>query len=1017
MNKQLAVWLGIIGLFFVVTVTFIIQWIHPSVSYPQAKDGVLDARAWNFAEEGFIPLRGEWDFYEGKLLTPDDLPIMTRDAKAVPAQVPGGWKEIEGFPNERGFGAGTYHLKIYVSKADIYSFRGKKMRMSSHIFMNNTDLGGTGKTSLSPDAFVSSNVPFVGAAHSGGETIDILIQVASFKYLEGGLVQAPEFGLDDDILNRRDHSRLADMIVVTMLLVFGLYYAGMFRQWRKEAHLMYFSFFCLATGLFFSIDNEILAMLLIPGLSFLWLQKLLFLFSYLSFIFFVLYAYSYLGEPDNIVFRWLRRCSMIYFLVFMIIPNMYLRSIFFIAIILQVVTFVTVFYAIFRSRSRGAPGSFAILLGIFFLIVSWIYAQLRYEMALDNPYYLVVTPLLLVFSQAFLISNRMQEAFKRSERLAEQLIIHDKQKDEFLAKTSHELRTPLHGIINLSQTLLDNEDKPLRLEHRENIMLLHLLGRRLSGLVHDILDMNQIRHGHLSINKTAVSLHMSVQFVMETLSISSLNRDVKIVNGLPSVLPLVFADENRLRQILHNLLENGLKYTIKGTVTISAEKRADMLAISVTDTGRGIPPQAMEELFQSFVQYEHEGIGVRSGIGLGLSISKQLVELQGGILEVESEVGEGSRFTFTIPAAIAEEEHLLEAEQAELIRNYAPILSAAASELDTSFHILIVDDEPSNLRILMDAVESIPYAYTAVHSGEEALAALQGSVKPDLVLLDIMMPGVSGLDVCREIRKLQGLAELPVLMLTASGQTGDVIASFAAGANDIVQKPFELLELKARMKSLLAMKNSSEQAVRREMDFLQAQITPHFLYNSLNALVGLSYKNVDKLREMIYHLSTYLRAKFTFVFQSEFIDLKKELELVEAYLAIEQLRFGDRLKVYYHIEDGIHVMLPPLTLQPIVENAVRHGIGQKPEGSSIHITIGRIGNGIAITVEDDGAGMDESTLRKLDNSEAGGVGIANVNRRLQVLYGGKLSLHSSPGHGTQVKLHIPEEFHAKSNDG
>src|SRR5690606_18952229 len=116
---------------------------------------------------------------------------------------------------------------------------------------------------------------------------------------------------------------------------------------------------------------------------------------------------------------------------------------------------------------------------------------------------------------------------------------------------------------------------------------------------------------------------------------------------------------------------------------------------------------------------------------------------------------------------------------------------------------------------------------TAVSNGEEALEALRQSTKPDLVLLDLMLTGISGLEVCRVIRSMQGLAELPVLMLTASGWTDDIVASFAAGANDIVQKPFELAELKARMQSLLAMKSSSENAVRREMDFLQAQITPH----------------------------------------------------------------------------------------------------------------------------------------------------------------------------------------------
>jgi two-component system sensor histidine kinase ChiS len=1015
MNKQLTVMIAMFGMFLAVTFIFMFEWLNPRVILPEAHEGALDARQWEFAEQGIIPLRGEWEFYEGKLLGPDDF----RDNRAEQVtnqrivQVPGGWKGQLDSDSEKGFGVGTYRLLVHVSETDIYSLRGKKIRMSSHIYMNGVDLGGNGRPSLSGDSFVPSNLPFFGTVKVETGTVEIIIQVASFKYIEGGLVQAPEFGLLRDMLDRRDNSRLADMILVTMLLVFGLYYVGMLKQWRKEPHLMYFCFFCLATGLFFSIDNEILAATLIPALSFLWLQKLLFLFSFLSFFFFIHYVYRYLGERDNIVFRWLRRCAYIYFALMILIPNNYLFSILWCGILLQIITFATIFFAIFHSRSRGAQGTYSIMLGVFFLIATWIYGQLRYELALDNPYYMIVTPLLLVFSQAFLMSERIQESFRRSERLTDQLLIYDRQKDEFLAKTSHELRTPLHGIINLSQLLLENRVTPLHPEHRDNIHLLHLIGRRLASLVHDILDMNRIRHGQFTIHPTAVNLSMSVHFVSETLLISSINKEVKIINELSPTLPLVMADESRLRQILHNLLENGLKYTDRGTVKISAESRGDELAIAVTDTGRGIPAEALAGLFQPFVQYEEEGVGSRGGIGLGLSISKQLVELQGGQLIVESEVGMGSRFTFTLPLARLEDEAAATTELQET--TIVPLSEIVQkSEGAAEFHILIVDDEISNLKVLIDTVSSMRYAYTAVGSGEEALAALLLTPKPDLVLLDLMMPGISGLDVCREIRSLQGLAELPVLMLTASGQTGDIVASFAAGANDILQKPFELAELKARMQSLLAMKSSSEQAVRREMDFLQAQITPHFLYNSLNALVGLSYKNVDKLREMIHHLSTYLRAKFTFVFQGDYVAFEREMELVQAYLAIEQLRFGDRLQVRYQIDEGLRCLLPPLTLQPIVENAVRHGIGPKPLGGALDIIVTRCAGGVEIIVKDDGVGMDEETLIVLDKGGADGVGVGNVNRRLQMLYGHKLEIRSRLGQGTQVKLIIPEENHVKS---
>jgi signal transduction histidine kinase len=754
--------------------------------------------------------------------------------------------------------------------------------------------------------------------------------------------------------------------------------------------------------------------------------------------FFIHYVRLYLNDQSGRYFKTFIWSSYVYLLLLIVAPNDYLITLFWFGAVLQIIGFCFIFLIIIRNRQQGVK-VYYILLGVFFLTITWIVAQTRYQLAIDSPYYLTITLVLVVLSQSFLMTDQMQGSFLKSERLAQQLLVRDRQKDEFLAKTSHELRTPLHGIINLSESLLENKETPLASEHRENIRLLHLIGRRLSGLVNDILDMNRIRYGQLNVHLKPVDLYVSTRFVMETLSIAPFKSSVRLVNELPSRLPLILADENRLRQILYNLLENGLKYTDQGSVSISAERSGALLYIAVSDTGRGIPNEAMENLFEPFFQHDDEGFRSRDGIGLGLSISKQLVELQGGHLQVESEVGIGSRFIFTLPifldsvqeAAVAVEK----SETDQLNPSYTgrnkeygkwtgqpslhqdghalPTLSARHMPLNHGemFHILIVDDEPSNLKVAMDAIDSLGHTYTTAGGGIEALETLR-EIKPDLVLLDLMMPGVSGLDICREIRTLYDLSELPVLMLTASGQTRDTIAAFSAGANDILQKPFELAELRARVQSLLAMKSSSERAIRREMDFLQAQIPPHFLYNSLNALVGLSYKDVDKLRETIHHLTTYLRAKFTFVFHGDEVPLERELELVRAYLAIEQLRFGQRLIVRYTIDEDAHILLPPLILQPIVENAVRHGIGQKPEGGTVDIIISKRDWGVEIVVEDDGVGMDEDKLKLLITGKPSGVGIHNVNRRLQMRYGRSLEIVSQPNKGTKITIYLTEARHA-----
>lgn len=1016
MNKPIAAMLSMIMVFILAVLFLIYHWLNPGVEYPTAVEGQLDARGWDFSEDGVIPLKGEWEFYAGELLIPEDFRNHSEPASSRRyLTVPGGWKGILSAGGKDGYGVGTYRLLVQVDQTDIYSLRAKKIRMSSHIFMNGADLGGNGIPSANPDHFVASNLPFLGTEKVEAGTIEIIIQVSSFKYLKGGLVQAPELGKYEIVAARVDHSRLADTVQIVTMMLFALYYGGMFRQWRKQRHLMHFSLLCLFAGLFFSIDNEILLASLLPSISFVWLQKMIYSLAFLTFLFFTYYIFSYLNEPDNVFFRWLRRITYVYVGIIVLFPLDYIRIMMLSNMIIQAATFGNIFYALFRNQSKRVPGTGSLALGVFFLLMTCISAQMRYELALDNPYFMIIAPLLLVFSQAFLMSNRIQQAFSRNEKLSNQLLVYDRQKDEFLAKTSHELRTPLHGLINLSQSMLDEPHSEMGSKHKENIRLMNLVGRRLVGLVHDILDMSLIKYGQLRIHMTTVDLRVTVHFVLETLSITPMNKQVAIINELPDDLPLLHADENRLKQILYNLLENGLKFTEQGTVRIGAERRGNELEVSILDTGRGIPGQKLDSIFQPFEQYSELGAQSPGGIGLGLSITKQLVELQGGKLTVESEAGKGSCFTFTLPIAKGQMPGEPSIPAVSSYTDSLPLKGRATSGETAEFTLLLVDDEPSNVKILIDVVSSLNYDYVAVLSGKEAVEHLRRFPRPDLVLLDLMMPGVSGLDVCREIRGMHGMAELPVLMLTASGQTGDIVAAFAAGANDILQKPFELSELKARVQSLLSMKRSSEHAVRREMDFLQAQITPHFLYNSLNALVGLSYKNnTDKLRETIYHLTTYLRAKFTFSFESQHVVFDKELELVKAYLAIEQLRFGSRLQVHYFIEPGFHCLIPPLTLQPLVENAVRHGIGPKASGGTVEIRASRVAGGAEFIVSDDGVGMSEELLAKLNRNQGSGVGTGNVNRRLKMLYAQRLQIESEPNQGTKIRFYIPGEPDVKS---
>ncbi|WP_347835123.1 response regulator [Gracilibacillus sp. JCM 18860] len=225
------------------------------------------------------------------------------------------------------------------------------------------------------------------------------------------------------------------------------------------------------------------------------------------------------------------------------------------------------------------------------------------------------------------------------------------------------------------------------------------------------------------------------------------------------------------------------------------------------------------------------------------------------------------------------------------------------------------------------------YEIFTVTSAMEGIAQLEKQ-RYDLVISDVMMPQVSGYELTRLIRERYSISELPILLLTARTRNEDILTGFQSGANDYVKKPVDSTELKARVRALIELKLSIEERVRMEGAWLQSQIQPHFLYNTLNSIAALGEIDLPKMQALLEEFSNYLQLSFDFKNSDPMVPLEHELSLVRSYLYIEQERFRDRIKVCWEIEPNINVFLPPLSIQPLVENAVRHGILQRKEGGN-----------------------------------------------------------------------------------
>jgi signal transduction histidine kinase/class 3 adenylate cyclase/ActR/RegA family two-component response regulator len=437
------------------------------------------------------------------------------------------------------------------------------------------------------------------------------------------------------------------------------------------------------------------------------------------------------------------------------------------------------------------------------------------------------------------LEQQAQQLDRQNQTLSDQnqrLEDLDRLKDEFLANTSHELRTPLSGILGLAESIQAQTATQLNPPHQEAIELIILSARRLGSLVNDILDLSQLNHNALQIDCNPIALHPIVQHVLQICGPLADPQGLQLINEIPTDLPLAYADSHRLQQILYNLIGNAIKFTPQGRITITAEPiETHHLSITIADTGIGIEPEQQQRIFNAFEQGNGQTTRIYGGTGLGLAIVKTFVELQGGHIEVQSVPGQGSQFRFTLPIAPASSLPTalqFDSNPAAVSLNL-PIRLPDRFEADRDLsspvqpreaRILIVDDDLTNLHVLRSQLSSEPYDIVEASSGEQALQLLdpkQGGEGFDLIILDVMMPLMSGYDVCRSLRQIYPGYKLPVVMLTAKVQIQDVVEGFRSGANDYLKKPFSRDELKSRIQTHLSNRIYGRFVPQHFLQFLQ----------------------------------------------------------------------------------------------------------------------------------------------------------------------------------------------------
>jgi PAS domain S-box-containing protein len=384
-------------------------------------------------------------------------------------------------------------------------------------------------------------------------------------------------------------------------------------------------------------------------------------------------------------------------------------------------------------------------------------------------------------------------------------------KDEFLATMSHELRTPLNSILGLSESLLEGTRGPLHEGQQKYVHTIEASARHLFEVISDILDLSKIEAGKFDYHPQVVLVDEVCRASLAFVDEQAVHKSITVTYQNESPVPRIAADPRRLKQILINLLVNAVKFTRQGghvTLQVGADLEADRICFSVLDDGIGIAPADLHRLFRPFVQVNGGLSREYEGTGLGLALVEKLADLHGGSVEVQSDgiPGRGSRFTVHLPLGL-EMSAMAEAGlpyAATTAVNSRPLLrpQQTLQQLTPRGKVLIAEDNAAGILAISEYLDRAGYEVLAAHDGEEAIEKAQ-RCSPDVILMDIQMPAMDGLEAMTLLRRDPHFACTPIVALTALAMPGDRERCLAAGASDYLSKPVSLKTLAETIEKLL----------------------------------------------------------------------------------------------------------------------------------------------------------------------------------------------------------------------
>ncbi len=731
-----------------VTLLVLFSVAQQAKAQPIIEKGIINLREYNFRTQDPVMLDGNWEFYWRELLTSDELKAKEVKNYRSFTQLWNSGLEPSGYA--------TYRLTILLPKSypslsleipDFYS--------SYKLYCNGKLIAQNGRVATSKKNYIPKWIPqTILFDVNKSDEVELILHIANFHHQRGGASQSIILGESTKLAQSRENKLAYAYILTGTLLMGGFFFLGLYLFGKHEKAILYFAIFCLVYS-YRIIGFGIYPLhYLLPEIPWVLTLRLEYITLFLSGLFFGIYTlHLYPKETSRRLIEILSWISIVFVTAAILLPPALFTKLvlpYFIILITYIIYAFWIYVRAVVNKRDGAQFALASTGVVFFVFLYEMMVYLGFFTS--SLLFNALGYIFFFFFQSLVLSYRFAISLKRATSKAEAA---SKAKSQFLSTMSHEIRTPLNAVIGLSELL---KDTSLNAKQTDFINTIKLSGENLLSIINNILDYSKIESSKIEIDESEFEAREIIENALEVVAPLNVNSALELIYDIDdSVSSSIISDSVKLQQILINLINNAIKFTEKGEIFLQISMQDDQekenaakLVVSVKDTGIGISEKDMQKLFQSFSQVDASTTRKYGGTGLGLTISKRLIEALGGTIEVHSEPEKGTTFKFFIK-----------------VKKGTSIKKAYHSSALEGKKVLVIDDNTTNLKIIHHQSKQQKLDLVTSTDPNYIINNLEKLGNFDFIILDMQMPEQDGVDLAKKIRSKWSKDKLPLVLMSS----------------------------------------------------------------------------------------------------------------------------------------------------------------------------------------------------------------------------------------------------------